>query len=80
MAGGEFPYWFRLLALKLGVLSSIWLLQDWFLVSLRVLHCSFRVFFASLVVLLGPLWRLLVICWTLMSGNALKMIFTVRPV
>jgi hypothetical protein len=29
---------------------------------------------------LGPLWLLLVICWTLMLGNALKMIFTVRLV
>jgi hypothetical protein len=81
MAGGEFSScWFSLLALKLGVLFSVWLLQDWFLVPSRVLHCSTWVFFASLVVLLGSLWLLLVICWTLMSGNALKMIFTVRLV
>jgi hypothetical protein len=78
MAGGEFSScWFSLLALRLCVLSSVWLLHDWFLLSLRFLHCFIWVFFASLVALLGPLWRLLVICGTLMSGNALKMIFTV---
>jgi hypothetical protein len=76
MVGG----WFSLLALKLGAVFSVWLLQDWFLVLARVLLCSTWVFFASLVVLLGPLWLLLVICWTLMLGNALKMIFTVRLV